>query len=352
MGFVPSETGLGHYDTRPHFRVLALTFTNKAANEMVERLSDLGDVRKRATISTLHGFCLEMLRDRGKPIGVTGDPQIFELAKDRRQILLEAAMADPILSSELSYACDYKERSRILDRWLQRISSIKARPLSQGTLDDQLDRWVLEAYDAGLRACGGYDFDDLLMLAYKLLIEYPKVADLYRRIYGYVCIDEAQDLNEAQYAVLSALCGNQFKNVMMVGDPKQSIFGFNTASPEYMLRFENEFQAARIELNENFRSSKAVVDAAQALDLKYSIQEQLPIQGEIKLYSGSDEINEAKIVCEKLKKLLRSGHQDVEGGVTPSKCAVLGRTRYAMLQIEKELKNQNIPFHGYPVASG
>src|ERR1700694_1493910 len=71
-----------------HFRVLALTFTNKAANEMAERLEDLGDLSRRAFIGTLHGFCLEMLADRGKPVGVTTLPQIFEQAQDRKQILL------------------------------------------------------------------------------------------------------------------------------------------------------------------------------------------------------------------------------------------------------------------------
>ena len=77
-----------------------------------------------------------------------------------------------------------------------------------------------------------------------------------------ICFDEAQDLNEAQYSVLTALCGDSFYNVMMVGDPKQSIYGFNTSSPDYMWRFRDEFGADEIELTENFRSSKAVVEVA------------------------------------------------------------------------------------------
>ena len=97
-------------------------------------------------------------------------------------------------------------------------------------MEDELERRVLEAYDNGLRASNAYDFDDLLLLVYRLLSGNPKLAEFYQRLYKFVCIDEAQDLNEAQYAVICALCGDSFKNVMMVGDPKQSIYGFNTSS--------------------------------------------------------------------------------------------------------------------------
>lgn len=328
-----------------HFRVLALTFTNKAANEMSERLVDLGEVSRRATISTIHGFCLEMLRDRGTPIGIIGEPHIFEQTKDRKQILLESALYDPLLAQELSSADQRGERAKLLDRWLGGIATIKTHPFSRLGQDDDLTQRVIEAYDAGLRACGAYDFEDLLVLAYRLLTEFPKVADLYRRIYGYICIDEAQDLNEAQYAVLTALCGDTFRNVMMVGDPKQSIYGFNNASPEYMKQFYEEFNATLVQLDENFRSSEAVVNAAKALDSSYSIVGQLPIKGEVKLGVGNDEEREAIIVCDKLQQLFKDGHPDVENGVTPQKCAILGRTRYALPHVEQELKNRNIPFY-------
>jgi DNA helicase II / ATP-dependent DNA helicase PcrA len=89
-----------------HFRVLALTFTNKAAAEMIARLDDLGDQRKRAFVGTLLGFCLNMHTDRGKPVGITSPPQIFERTEDRRQILLESLMADPDLAEHLVQAGD------------------------------------------------------------------------------------------------------------------------------------------------------------------------------------------------------------------------------------------------------
>jgi DNA helicase-2/ATP-dependent DNA helicase PcrA len=334
-----------------HFRILALTFTNKAANEMKDRLTDLGEIRQRAFIGTMHSFCLEMLAERGKPVGVDGVPHIFEHYKDRKEILIEAARQDPLLSEELASEPDSKAVNMRLDQWLRAISCLKAHPVSGEALDGELGKRVLEAYDAGLRACGAYDFDDLLLLAYRLLNEYPKIADFYRRLYKFVCVDEAQDFNEAQYAVLTALCGESFHNVMMVGDPKQSIYGFNTSSPEYMWRFREEFSAKEIELTENFRSSKAVVDVARSLEPSYMVEEQLPILGRAAVLVGVDEKDEARLIADEIGRLVSEGHEDVEGEVAWESCAVLGRTRFALLAVDAELKARGIPYYKRLTAS-
>jgi DNA helicase II / ATP-dependent DNA helicase PcrA len=215
--------------TEGHFKVLALTFTNKAASEMNTRLKDLGTLRKNAFIGTMHGFALNVLSDRGKCVGVDGQPQVFEQYQDRVQIMLEAAEADPVLRAEIASARDGKERSKTLERWLRAISHYKAHPITRSA-DDPLGKRIVEAYDAGLRACGAYDFDDLLLLVYQLFTNYPKIADFYRRLYRFVCIDEAQDLNEAQYQLLKALCGDGFRNVML---PKsRSISARAISSPD------------------------------------------------------------------------------------------------------------------------
>lgn len=328
-----------------HFRILALTFTNKAANEMKERLSDLGNENQRAFIGTMHSFCLEMLSERGKPVGVEGLPHVFEQHKDRKEILVEAVRQDPLLSDELASEPDAKAVAKRLDQWLASISWLKAHPSAIDDSDDEIGKRALEAYDAGLRACGAYDFDDLLLLSYRLLSEYPKIADFYRRLYHFVSVDEAQDLNEAQYSVLMALCGDSFKNVMMVGDPKQSIYGFNTSSPEYMWRFQKEFGAEKIELTENFRSSKAVVDMATALDHNYVVEGQLPIPGLVEVLAGADEEAEAKLVADRIQKLIAEGHEDVEGVIGWERCAVLGRTRFALMAVESEFRERGIPFY-------
>jgi DNA helicase-2/ATP-dependent DNA helicase PcrA len=329
---------------REHFRVLALTFTNKAAREMQERLDDLGELGNRTFIGTLHVFCLDMLSDRGKHVGVTSTPQIFEQFSDRRQVLAEAAATDPLLNHELMMAGDAKDRTRRLDQWLRAISNAKNHPITMAVINDPSEQRVFDAYNLGLAASGAHDFDDLLLLAYRLLTENEKIAAFYRRLYRHICIDEAQDLNEAQYAVVKALCGTELTNVMMVGDPNQSIYGFTTSSPRYMQDFARDFRASKIQLDENFRSSKIVVEIAHALEPAYSVKGQLPIKGHAELLVGDDEKGEAKLVADEIQRLCKQGHPDIEGPITPASCAVLGRTRYTLLSVEKELGAREIPY--------
>ena len=325
-----------------HFRVLALTFTNKAANEMIGRLNDLGDLLGRTFIGTIHGFCLEMLSERGKPLGLSGAPQIFEHFSDRRQILLDAVNSDPVLQAELDGAGNTKEQDRILYRWMDAISYIKTHPVTANVQDDIVLNEIFHAYNSELRASAALDFDDLLILGYRLLNEYPKIASFYRRLYRYVCIDEAQDLNEVQYCIIKALCADEFNNVMMVGDPKQSIYGFTRSGPQYMEKFKKEFGAKVVELTENFRSSLAVVGTAQRLQPAYQIEGQLPVQGLVEVVVGDNERDEARLVVNKIEELLRSGHEDVEGTLTLDRMAVLGRTRYTLLEVERELDERGI----------
>ncbi len=298
-----------------HFRVLALTFTNKAADEMKERLEDLGEERDRAFIGTMHSFCLELLSERGKMVGVEGTPNIFEQFKDRKEVLERAISEDPYLSDRLGQIEDSKDRRKQIDRWLAAIAHVKAHPITCAVVEDEEAARVLDAYEAGMRACDAYDFDDLLLLSYKLLVDNPKVGEIYRRLYKFVCIDEAQDMNEAQYALITALCGDTRGNLMMVGDPRQSIYGFNTSSPEFMERFGSEYSAKRIQLTANYRSSRAVVDYAQTLDNNYMVAMQLPIAGSVRVLVGDDEKDEASKIADEIERLVAEGHPDVEGGV-------------------------------------
>jgi DNA helicase-2/ATP-dependent DNA helicase PcrA len=325
-----------------HFRILALTFTNKAADEMKERLQDLGSERDRAFIGTLHGFCLEVLTERGKLVGVDDSPNIFEQTKDRRDVLLRAIDEDPVLQAAIQDLADSKERGKKVDQWLNWISYVKSHPITCAVIDDEFAKRVFDAYEAGMRASNAYDFDDLLLLVYRLMVENIKLAEIYRKLYRFVCIDEAQDMNEAQYAVICALCSDGFRSLMMVGDPRQSIYGFNTSGPEYMERFGRDFEAKRVHLTANYRSSRAVVRLAQQLDPNYMVAMQLPIEGRATVLVGDDEQGEARLIANELERLFQQGDRDVEGGVDPSKCAILGRTRFALLAIEAELKGRGI----------
>jgi len=328
-----------------HFRILALTFTNKAANEMRERLEEFPDINQRAFIGTLHSFCSEVLASRGKPVGIERLPNIFEQYHDRQQVLYRAVMASPDLIHELKNVGDSSEQDRLLSRWLVRIGEFKNRLVLPEMVDDDIERRVYQAYDAELRASDAVDYDDLLLLTYRLLIERPKVADFYRRQYRYIFIDEAQDLNEAQYRVIQALCGPRFRNIMMVGDPKQAIFVWAGADPHYLDLFEKDFGAERIRMDDNFRSSRCVVNSARALSPDYEIEGQLPIEGEVRLIVGQDEEDEAHLVLDYLEGLLNHGHPDIEGTVTLERCALLARNRYVFSAIDRELIEHKWPHY-------
>jgi len=335
-------------ESEGHFRILALTFTNKAANEMKDRLSEFPDINQRAFIGTMHSFCMEVLANRGKSVGINKLPNIFESYQDCKQALLQAVLHDPEypeLRHLLKGVGDAREREKLLSRWLEMIGEAKNNLLLPEMLDNETDRKVYKAYNDGLRASDAVDFDDLLLLTYRLFQERPKIADFYRRQYRYICIDEAQDLNEAQYQVLLALCGSEYRNVMMVGDPKQAIFGWNGANPKYLDLFERDFGAEKISMNENFRSSRAVVNAAKRLDPEYEFEGELPIAGSIGLIVGEDEHQEAVRVLDYIQGLIDDGHQDVEGPITLESCTLLGRTRYVLSAVEKELDVRQLPYY-------
>jgi DNA helicase II / ATP-dependent DNA helicase PcrA len=329
----------------PNFRILALTFTNKAANEMAERLQDVPEITRRAFIGTMHSFCTEVLANRGKSVGVTGIPHIFESFQDRKQVLSDVVRSDSELFHELQSAGAQKEQNRRLDQWLGAIGEAKNLLQFPEMVEDGFLRRLYEAYDAGLRACGVLDFDDLLLLTYRLFETRPEITAFYRRQYRYICVDEAQDLNEAQYRILCALCGMDYFNIMMVGDPKQAIFMWNGASPQYMEHFVRDFRAKKIELNENFRSSQKVVAAAHTLDPMYSVDGQLPISGQLTVRECADEQSEAEYVVSALLGLMHTGHPDIEGEVTPERVGILGRNKFVFTALEAELVKQKVAFN-------
>ncbi len=327
-----------------HFHILALTFTNKAANEMKERLMDVDGIEKRAFISTIHSFCLDVLSNRGKSIGIDQFPNIFESLQDRQQLLLDASLIDPFLNGELLLK-NNKERIYLINNWLEMISRYKSRFILPNMVDNNMERMIYETYSEALRASNAFDFDDILLLVYRLFIERPKIAELYRRQYKYLFVDEAQDLNDAQYELIRLLCGSDYKNVMMVGDQNQAIFTWNGGDPIYMDIFQKDFDAMRITMNENFRSSQAVVSCAKSLIDNYNIVGELPILGDKYLIIGENEKDEAKRIVDFMQNMILFGHKDIEGIVKLEDCAIIARNRYSLSDIEKELMKRNIKYY-------
>ena len=331
-------------------KVLALTFTNRAGAEIKERLSDISKLEKRVFVGTFHGFCRSILENHGNLIGLPKMPHIFEDETDRLELVEQAIEHTP------SYAGKYKTRGKKEQKnfrysALNFISQVKRELIADYELERHTDNenivLLYQNYQGILRAQNAIDFDDLLLLAYSLLVNYPKTAALYRRSFFAICIDEAQDLNNAQYQLLLALTHGEFTNIMMVGDPNQAIFHFNGSSPNYMAKqFVRDFNPVVVELTENYRSSKAVLSAARKIipDAEYIVE--TVKEGLFEINYFEDECREAQWVVDKIKELIAlKKHGDIEDEITYEKIAVLARNKYIFTRLEALLIANQLPFY-------
>lgn len=327
-------------------KVLALTFSNMAAEEMKSRiLSDLGDddYADNVTLGTIHSFCLDIVQTRGHLIGLPTNLTLFENAEDRKRVLRDAIMSDPDLKEQLESNGDL---ASYLSNCLNSIAGYKkAFILPNDASLTELDAWVYARYNEALLLQGAIDFDDILFYAYRILSENKSVARIFTTQYKYICVDEAQDLNYAQYEVIKAICGESFRNIMLVGDENQSIYGFNGSDSSLMcVRFVDDFCPKVFLLNENFRSAKAIVSYAN----KLQNSDDYPncyYEGELTFSSYGDEAEEANAILQKIQFLSENGHKDVEGKITYSDIAIIARNRYAFSKIEEVLTQNCIPYY-------
>ena len=331
-------------------KILALTFTNKAGEEIKERLKDIPELKEHLFIGTFHSFCESVLENHGNLIGLSKMPHIFENEIDRLELIGQAIEQTP------SYAKEYKELSKkeqidFCYRVLKFTSYVKRKLISEDDLfnstKDENVVLLYQTYQDILRSQNAIDFDDLLLLTYNLFVNHPAVSSLYRRSYQYICIDEAQDLNNAQYQLLLALVNAEHKDIMMVGDPNQSIFHFNGSSPEYMdKKFVKKFNPATIELNENYRSSKAVLAATKKIVPEVENIPNTVLEGIFEIHGFEDEDAEAEWIIKKIKELIQlKNHKDIEGRITYEKIAVLGRSKYVFNRLESLLDENGLPFY-------
>jgi len=342
--------------SRSNKKVLALTFTNKAGQEIKDRLENIEDIEKRTFVGTFHGFCQSVLENHGHLIGYAEMPHIFEDEGDRLELIEQAIHLTP------SYASIYSKNSRkdkinFRYRTLNFIAKIKCKLINETEISAQTNDTNIILLYCGyhdiLKSQNAIDFDDLLLKVYGLFMDYPKIAALYRRSFSAICVDEAQDMNNAQYQLLKALANVEFTNILMVGDPNQSIFHFNGSSPDYMDRkFVNDFKPAIIELNENYRSSIAVLQAAQQLIPDTGPIDSAVKQGVFELYKFKNETIEAQMVVKKIQEIyLLKNHADIEGELSYEKIAVLARNKYLFKPLEEALQASNIP-HYYKMTPG
>jgi len=249
---------------KPH-HVLAITFTNKAADEMRSRTGTLtGQSGRGLWVMTFHAACARILRREGHALGYSPNFTIYDSADSVRVIkrLLAATAGEDSeqpragargLQATISAA---KNQMLSVERWLSQ------RP--QPDLADATAQ-VWRAYDAELRRANALDFDDLLLAAHRLLTQHPEVAEQYRQRFAHVLVDEYQDTNHAQYELLKRLVGPE-RNLTAVGDVDQAVYSFRGADIRNILSFETDFpDAAVIKLEQNYRSTAAILAAANAV---------------------------------------------------------------------------------------
>lgn len=239
-------------------RILALTFTNKAAREMRGRIAELGFARGM-TVSTFHALCARLLREYAEQAGVPPNYTIFD--RDDRRKLIKAAIEESSLSTENWPPASVE----------QAIGRAKNAMLSPANLRDEGDfrsrthGRIYEVYESLLAKCGGLDFDDLLVRMANLLRDRADVRKALEDRFQYVLVDEYQDTNGSQYMIARALTATR-NNLCATGDPDQSIYGWRGADLANILQFEKDFPSAHVvRLEQNYRSTGRILAAADAL---------------------------------------------------------------------------------------
>ena len=318
--------------------ILAVTFTNKAAREMRERVTHLlGNSAPGVWVSTFHSACVRMLRRDIEHLGYERNFVIYDdtdsLAATRR--VLRALQVD-----ERSYT-PRAVRSQI-DR-LKNRGLLPADLAAQDTLDSRRIGEIYQHYQTELRRANALDFGDLLLLTVRLFQNHPGVLADYQQRWRYILVDEYQDTNPVQYSLLRLLSAVH-QNLCVVGDEDQSIYRFREADIRNILEFEKDFSGARIvRLERNYRSTQPILSAATAV-----VSNNLERKGKqlftertggdpIRLYQASDERGEAAYVVEEVLK-------QVDAGGSLRDLAVFYRTHAQSRPLEEELLKYNLPY--------
>lgn len=314
-------------------KIIALTFSNKAAEELQNRIENKDNV----IASTIHSFCQEIVVSRGYQIGLPEDMRIIGDEKDRLFVIKEVINSSIYLSNRISKYTE-KDLMKIADF----ISSHKSKFLDSSyfkNLSDDKSKLYYEIYDGYVNSMLRQkllDFDDLLYYAYQILM-LKETKSLFQRLYGHLYIDEAQDLNTTQYEIIKILA-TLIDDVMMIGDPSQSLYGFMGSNKNIMLeRFKNDFNAEVISLNDNYRSAKRIVDLINKLNNENESLSQYPIEGEVTFTVYENEESEADSIVEKIKELQKS--------VQLEEIAILGRNIYLHNDIKSLLDKEGIEYN-------
>ncbi len=246
------------------WNILAITFTNKAAGELRERLSTmLGEEAGKIHASTFHSACVRILRREIEHLGYTRGFTIYDDDDSKR--LIKEIMKRRGLDEKIVPAKTFKNAvSRLKDQMISCEDFAKTAD-EKGELSEMQIASVYTEYQNALKTANAVDFDDIIFLTVRLFEEFPDVLQTYRNLYRYIMVDEYQDTNHAQYRLISLLAGDT-GNLGVVGDDDQSIYRFRGATVENILNFEKQYKNCEvIRLEQNYRSTETILDAANAI---------------------------------------------------------------------------------------
>ena len=321
----------------PSYNILAITFTNKAAKEMRERLEVL-EPNNNAFVGTFHSFGVRIIRENALLLGLDRNFSIVD--SDDVTSIIKKIMKDE------GYDPKMTQPSYIRNK----ISNIKNEMLTDSeveryfnTPEDRVVKEVYYLYRDILQKNNSVDFDDLLLLPVKLFTEHKDVLERYQDMYKYILIDEYQDTNEVQYK-LSKLLAKKYKNIFIVGDPDQSIYMFRGANFHNILNFEKDYKdAVVIPLEENYRSTKNILDTANSVIKNNKERKEKNLwssNGEgtkTKYLRAYDDKHEIQMVIDEIKRLFDEGY-------TKKDIAVLYRTNAQSRLVEETFLKSNIPY--------
>ncbi len=322
------------------WNVLAITFTNKAAGELRQRLADtLGPDGQEVAAATFHSICVRILRSEITALGYKSSFTIYDTDDSVR--VIKDCMAELNLSDK-----NFPPKS-----FLGIISQAKDRMLSPREVAAQGgDNYayqtagkVYDRYQQKLQAANAVDFDDLIVLTVRLFQEYPQVLEKYQKRWKYIMVDEYQDTNHAQYLLVSLLAAAH-RNICVVGDDDQSIYKFRGATIENILSFESQFPGAKvIRLEQNYRCTSKILDAANAV-ISHNLQRKGKTlwtsngAGEnIQVYNAADERGEAAYIARQIR-------DNVAEGAKYGDHAVLYRMNAQSGTLEQSFIRQEIPY--------